>query len=234
MTRQRAKRLRSYRLYVYSGRLGPPRPELQPLLVSDPNSYDNLNVQNVVSGGASASRSSAALATPTSTQRSGPSTFRPPIRASSATMAVLNVGAFTAADDYNYYPAATLWPTWDRQTCKPRPSRSSAPLPTRPCTPITPTPRGFIPSRPVRNTGRLSFASTTASASSTPRTTSALLASTPTATRCGLLGSIAVSHRSRRGESRLSPRSRSLRLTRGGSYYGYFGQHRRQGTGNVP
>ncbi len=74
-----------------------------------PNSYDNLNVQNVVTSGLTAAQArdpaSAMSATPTSAPRSRPSISRQLIRGSLAITRCFNLGAFVRRDAYNYYPS---------------------------------------------------------------------------------------------------------------------------------
>lgn len=70
-----------------------------------PNAYDNLNVQNVVSGGASASPVFASVGD--TDQRSKIETFNisPTYTHTMGSNAVLNLGAFVRRDNYNYYPS---------------------------------------------------------------------------------------------------------------------------------
>jgi hypothetical protein len=71
-----------------------------------PNSYDNLNVQNVASGGASANPVFANLGN--TDQHSKIVTFNiaPTYTRIVSKNAVLNLGAFIRRDDYNYYPSS--------------------------------------------------------------------------------------------------------------------------------
>jgi hypothetical protein len=70
-----------------------------------PNSYDSLNVQNVVSGGASASPVFANVGN--ADQRSKIGTINiSPTYTRVVNNSVLNVGAFVRRDEYNYYPSA--------------------------------------------------------------------------------------------------------------------------------
>jgi hypothetical protein len=73
-----------------------------------PNSYDNLNVQNVVSGGTSASPVFANIGN--ADQRSRIDTFNisPTYTRVMGKDAVLNFGAFVRKDFYNYYPSTNL------------------------------------------------------------------------------------------------------------------------------
>ena len=91
-----------------------------------PNSYDNLNVQNVVSGGTSASPVFGNVGD--ADQRSKILTYNisPTYTRIIGNSTVFNLGAFVRRDDYNYYPSATHWPTWGRQICKHHLSRSIA------------------------------------------------------------------------------------------------------------
>ena len=70
-----------------------------------PNAYDNLNVQNVVSGGTSASPTFANVGD--ADQRSQIETFNiaPTYTHVIGTSSVWNLGAFLRRDDYNYYPS---------------------------------------------------------------------------------------------------------------------------------
>ena len=72
-----------------------------------PNSFDNLNVQNVVSGRAAPAPtpSSATWATPTSAPRSAPINISPTYTRVIGNDSVFNLGAFVRRDDYNYYPS---------------------------------------------------------------------------------------------------------------------------------
>ena len=91
-----------------------------------PNAFDNLNVQNVVSGRQRRQlRSSPTWATPTSAPRSGPSTSLRPTRGSSATTRSSTWAPGSARTSTTIFRAAILWPIWGLQTCKPHPSRRS-------------------------------------------------------------------------------------------------------------
>jgi hypothetical protein len=70
-----------------------------------PNAYDNLNVQNVVGGGTSASPTFANVGN--TDQRSQIETFNiaPTYTRVIGTNSVFNLGAFVRRDDYNYYPS---------------------------------------------------------------------------------------------------------------------------------
>ena len=70
-----------------------------------PNSYDNLNVQNVVSGGASASPVFGSVGNADQHSKIGTINVSPTYTRIISDNAVLNVGAFTRRDDYNYYPS---------------------------------------------------------------------------------------------------------------------------------
>jgi Carboxypeptidase regulatory-like domain len=70
-----------------------------------PNAYDNLNVQNVVSGGTGATPAFASVGD--ADQRSQIKTFNvaPTYTRIIGTSSVFNLGAFVRRDDYNYYPS---------------------------------------------------------------------------------------------------------------------------------
>jgi hypothetical protein len=70
-----------------------------------PNAYDNLNVQNVVSGGTSATPTFANVGN--ADQRSQIKTFNvaPTYTRIIGNNSVFNLGAFVRRDDYNYYPS---------------------------------------------------------------------------------------------------------------------------------
>ena len=70
-----------------------------------PNSYDNLNVQNVVSSGASASPVFGSVGNADQHSKIGTINVSPTYTRIISDNAVLNVGAFTRRDDYNYYPS---------------------------------------------------------------------------------------------------------------------------------
>ena len=84
-----------------------------------PNAYDNVNVQNVVSGGAGPDPVFANIGN--TDQKSKIETFdiAPTYTRIFGTNAVLNFGAYVRRDGYNYYPAATPWQIWVLRVCKP-------------------------------------------------------------------------------------------------------------------
>jgi hypothetical protein len=71
-----------------------------------PNSYDNLNVQNVVSGGASASPIYANVGNADQHSKIETINISPTYTRIIGKSAVLNLGAFVRRDDYNYYPSS--------------------------------------------------------------------------------------------------------------------------------
>jgi hypothetical protein len=80
-----------------------------------PNSYDNLNVQNVVSGGTSASPVFGNVGNTDQHSKIGTFNVSPTYTRVIGNDMVLNFGAFVRRDDYNYYPSgnplADLGPT---------------------------------------------------------------------------------------------------------------------------
>jgi hypothetical protein len=70
-----------------------------------PNSYDNLNVQNVVSGGASASPVMGSVGNADQHSKIGTFNISPTYTRVISNYAVFNLGAFVRRDDYNYYPS---------------------------------------------------------------------------------------------------------------------------------
>jgi len=70
-----------------------------------PNSYDALNVQNVVSGGASASPVFASVGDADQRSKIGTINVSPTYTRIINDNSVLNVGAFVRRDQYNYYPS---------------------------------------------------------------------------------------------------------------------------------
>ena len=152
-----------------------------------PNSYDNLNVQNVMTTGPNAAQVPTQLlstsATLTSTPRSALITSRPPTHTSSVTIRSSTWARFSAETATATIRARILSPISARPTCKPHPSPSTAPSPTRASMRTTPTSRAFITSRSARSMDRLFCASTTAWASSPPPICSVRPAWTMAATR---------------------------------------------------
>jgi hypothetical protein len=71
-----------------------------------PNSYDSLNVQNVVSGGASATPVFAGVGDADQRSKIGTINISPTYTRVINNYAVLNLGAFVRRDEYNYYPSA--------------------------------------------------------------------------------------------------------------------------------
>jgi len=70
-----------------------------------PNSYDNLNVRNVVSGGMSATPVFANVGNTDQRSRIGTFNISPTYTRIIGDDSVLNLGAFVRRDDYNYYPS---------------------------------------------------------------------------------------------------------------------------------
>jgi hypothetical protein len=70
-----------------------------------PNSYDNLNVQNVVSGGASASPVVGSVGNADQHSKIETVNISPTYTRVISNNAVFNLGAFVRRDDYNYYPS---------------------------------------------------------------------------------------------------------------------------------
>ena len=70
-----------------------------------PNSYDNLNVQNVVSGGTSASPVFATVGDTDQHSKIGTINVSPTYTRVIGQDSVLNVGAFVRRDEYNYFPS---------------------------------------------------------------------------------------------------------------------------------
>jgi len=70
-----------------------------------PNSFDNLNVQNVVSGGVSASPVFASVGNTDQHSKIGTFNISPTYTRVLGDHAVWNLGAFVRRDDYNYYPS---------------------------------------------------------------------------------------------------------------------------------
>jgi len=73
-----------------------------------PNSFDSLNVQNVISGGTSASPVFANLGDADQRSKIGTINISPTYTRIISDNSVLNVGAFVRRDDYNYYPSGNL------------------------------------------------------------------------------------------------------------------------------
>jgi hypothetical protein len=70
-----------------------------------PNSYDNLNVQNVVSGGASSSPNIGSVGNADQHSKIGTINISPTYTRIIGNNAVFNLGAFVRRDQYNYYPS---------------------------------------------------------------------------------------------------------------------------------
>jgi hypothetical protein len=71
-----------------------------------PNSYDSLNVQNVVSGGTNASPVFASVGDADQRSKIGTINVSPTYTRIVNDNSVLNLGAFVRRDEYNYYPSA--------------------------------------------------------------------------------------------------------------------------------
>jgi Outer membrane receptor proteins, mostly Fe transport len=71
-----------------------------------PNSYDNLNVQNVVSGGATAAPVFGSVGNADQRSKIGTFNIAPTYTRVIGSNMVWNVAAFVRRDDYNYYPSA--------------------------------------------------------------------------------------------------------------------------------
>jgi hypothetical protein len=70
-----------------------------------PNSFDNLNVQNVLSGGASANPVFGSVGNTDQHSKIGTFNVSPTYTRVLSNNAVLNLGGFVRRDDYNYYPS---------------------------------------------------------------------------------------------------------------------------------
>jgi hypothetical protein len=70
-----------------------------------PNSYDNLNVQNVVSGGTSASPTFGSVGNTDQRSKIGTYNISPTYTRIIGNYSVFNLGAFVRRDNYNYYPS---------------------------------------------------------------------------------------------------------------------------------
>jgi len=70
-----------------------------------PNSFDNLNVQNVLSGGTSASPTFGSVGNTDQLSKIGTYNIAPTYTRIISTNAVLNLGVYARRDDYNYYPS---------------------------------------------------------------------------------------------------------------------------------
>jgi hypothetical protein len=70
-----------------------------------PNSYDNLNVQNVVSGGSSADPVFANIGDTDQRSKIGTFNFSPTYTRVLNNFSVFNIGAYVRKDQYNYYPS---------------------------------------------------------------------------------------------------------------------------------
>ena len=100
-----AERLRPRGLQLYPGRLDPPGPQLQPLLVSDAELLRQPECAERRQRTAPApAPPSATWATPTSAPRSAPQ-YLADLYARHQQRLVFNLGAFVRRDDYNYYPS---------------------------------------------------------------------------------------------------------------------------------
>ena len=92
-----------------------------------PNAYDNLNVQNVVSGGTSANPVFGNVGNTDQRSKIGTFNISPTYTRVISNDSVFNFGAFVRRDDYNYYPSGNPLADLGPSTCKPHPSRSTAP-----------------------------------------------------------------------------------------------------------
>jgi hypothetical protein len=70
-----------------------------------PNSYDNLNVQNVVSAGSSADPGFGSVGNADQHSKIGTYNISPTYTRIIGNTSVFNLGAFVRSDDYNYYPS---------------------------------------------------------------------------------------------------------------------------------
>ena len=94
-----------------------------------PNSFDNLNVQNVVADtGGSPIRSSPTWAIPTSAPISGHITSHPTYTRIIGNNSVFNLAPGRRKDQYNYFPSGNPLADLGPPTCKPPPSPRSAPF----------------------------------------------------------------------------------------------------------
>jgi hypothetical protein len=119
-----------------------------------PNSYDNLNVQNVVSGGTSANPNLRQRGQHRPALQDRDHQYLAHLHASHRQNSVFNLGALSAGTTITTIPAAIRWPTWDRPTCKPRPSPSTARSPMPRSTPTFSYVQGNHTIKAARNTGR--------------------------------------------------------------------------------
>ncbi len=145
-----------------------------------PNAYDNLAVQNIVSGGSTANPVFGNVGN--ADQRSKIVTFNvaPTYTRTIGPNSVFNFGAYVRRDGYNYYPSKN--PLTDLGPIQTNPSLRIGLSPTPACTPTSATSKASITSKPEPFTRKPSFASATVSVSSTPL--SIRHASTPMETPC--------------------------------------------------
>ena len=124
-----------------------------------PNAYDNLNVQNVVSGGSGANPVFANLGN--TDQRSKIETFNiaPTYTRIISNNSVFNFGPYVRRDQYNYYPSNN--PLADLDRSRRRALLRIVPLPTPASTPISRMPRESTISRSVPTIRRPFFAKMT-------------------------------------------------------------------------
>ena len=74
-------------------------------MVQTPNSYDNLNVRNVLSGGTSASPTFGNVGDTDQHSKIGTYNISPTYTRVIGNTMVFNLGAFVRRDNYNYYPS---------------------------------------------------------------------------------------------------------------------------------
>ena len=136
-----------------------------------PNAYDNLNVSNVVSGGAGPDPVFGNVGN--TDQHSKIETFdiAPTYTRIFGTNAVFNFGAYVRRDAYNYYPSGNPLADLGPRICKPHRSHNIGHSPMPGCAQISPIKRESTTSRWVRSTSKRSCVRMTVLASSTPPTT---------------------------------------------------------------
>ena len=137
-----------------------------------PNAYDNLNVSNVVSGGAGPNPVFANIGN--TDQKSKIETFdiAPTYTRIFGTNSVLNFGAYVRRECIQLLSQAAIrWPTSDHQTCRTSSISQYRTLTNAGCAQISPTKRASTTSRQERSTSKHFCARMTRSASSMRPTT---------------------------------------------------------------
>jgi len=189
----------------------------------NPNSYDDLNVRNVVSGGRRARpRFLETSAIPTSTPRSAPSTLRRRIRGVVSNNSVFNLGAFIRKDLYHYYPSGNPLADLGPANLQTSSSSRTARLPMPGSLRLFLCAEGTTTSRPARSTNKRSCAKMTVLAWWMRPITRP--ASTPAVLRCRVTSSLSPCPGGAVRQNRLFlPVLAPYDLTRGRSFYDYFG-----------